>query len=141
MESDLHGLFKEVVYDELEKEGYIIYVEPSKPPLARLRWRYYRPDILGVTWKDTELRLVLVECETNPNSRRIKGKLSKIKQWVNFQKRLNEKHHLRLLLTIPPRMLHKINCFGIRRFWEIWIVNYGGDIIHKIPNHATARTK
>jgi len=139
VESDLHGLFKEVIYNELEKEGYIIYVEPSESPLERLRWSYYRPDILGVICKETEFRLVLAECETNPKIRRIKGKASKIRRWLNFQKKLNEKHLLRFLLVIPPGMLHKVNCFEIRRLWEIWIVNHRGKIIHKIPNHEASR--
>lgn len=135
MESDLHDLLKEAVYNELEKEGYIIFVEPSESPLSRLKWSNYRPDILGVFRREAEFRLVLVECETTPKIRRIKRKVSKIRKGLNFQKRLNEKCFLNLLLVIPPRMLHKINCSVIRRVWEIWIVNYRGKIIHKIQNN------
>ena len=133
MESVLHERFKSVIYNELEKEGYDIYIEPYESPFDRLRWSYYRPDILGVICKDTEFRLVLVECETNPKIKRIKGKMSKIRRWLTFQKRLNEKHVLRLLLIIPPMMLRKVNYFEIRRLWEIWIVNKRGKIIYKIP--------
>ena len=78
MESQLHELFKDVLCEELEKEGYHLYVEPSESPLERLSWSYYRPDVLGVSCKENECKVVLVECETTPKSGRINEKASKI---------------------------------------------------------------
>lgn len=132
MESRLHELFKRAVFTELEREGYDLYVEPLEPPLSRLNWSQYRPDVFGVLYDEAESRFVLVECETDPRIKRIKGKLSKIRS-LNIQKILNEKRVVfRLLLVIPLGMLHRVNCLEIRRFWEIWIVNYRGEIIYKI---------
>jgi hypothetical protein len=133
VESSFHQLLKEVASDELEKEGYDLYVEPSEPPEERLAWRFYRPDILGLMHSQTMLSLVFVECETNPRMRRISGKISKIRRSFVAQKRLNEDHLLRLLLVIPPGVLHRVVNSKIRRTCEIWIVNKSGNIIHKIP--------
>jgi len=137
MESDLHGLLQETVLEELGREGYEIYVEPPNPPLGRLTWSSYRPDILGVIREEIGLSVVLAECETNPDVRRVKTKTSKIGRTFKMQKRLNEKHLIRLLLVIPAGALHKVNHRPIRSFWEIWIVNKKGEIIHKIPQYRS----
>src|SRR3990170_345463 len=102
MESELHGLLKEVICSELGKEGYHVYVEPSESPVEMLSWNYYRPDILGLICRETEFGLIIVECETNPSVKRMNEKLLKIERWLRLQKRLNEKHLFRLLLVIPP---------------------------------------
>lgn len=133
MESRLHELLKEAALTELGREGYYLYVEPSNPHSWRLSWSLYRPDILGTLANEAEFRFVLAECETNPRIRRIKGKISKIKRNLTFQKRLNERSFLRLLLVIPAGMLYRVNNHEVRRLWEIWIVNYRGKIIRKIP--------
>lgn len=133
LESELHELFKKVVLTELEREGYRLYIEPLEPPLWRLRWSFYRPDLFGILSKEFESSFVLVECETDPRIKRIKGKLSKIRGSLTIQKKLSERSVLlRLLLIIPSGMLHRVNYSEIRRFWEIWTVNQRGEIIHKI---------
>jgi len=133
VEGRFHQLLKEVALSELGKEGFELYVEPLEPPLERLDWCFYRPDILGLMCSRTRLSLVLVECETNPTTRRMKGKISRIRRSFGFQKRLNENHLLRLLLVIPPGVLHRVVNSKIRRLWEIWIISETGKIIHKIP--------
>ncbi len=138
MESDLHEFLKEVVFSELERYGYDLYIEPSESPSGRLNWSFFRPDILGLICTKAEFRLVLVECETNPSIRRINSKMFKIRRWLTLQKRLGEKHNFRLLLVIPLGMLCKVNKLDIRRVWEIWIVNFRGEIIDKIPRHVTS---
>jgi hypothetical protein len=136
MEGRLHKLFKVVVKKKLLEENYTVYVEPSKPPLERLWWRSYRPDVLGIISDKSIFKLALAECETAPNSKRILAKTSKIRQTLALQKQLNERHIIRLLLIIPPMKFDRINCTAIRRFWEIWIINQRGKITHKIPNKA-----
>ena len=133
VEGSSHQLLKDVALDELGREGYDLYVEPSESPLERLVWRFYRPDILGLIRGRTLLSLVLVECETNPGLRRMMAKMAKIRRSLGLQKRLNENHLLRLLLVIPPGALHRVASSSIRRLWEIWIVNETGNILHKIP--------
>jgi len=136
MEGRLHKLFKVVVKKKLLEENYTVYVEPSKSPLERLWWRSYRPDVLGIISDKSTFKLVLAECETAPNSKRILAKTSKIRQTLTLQKQLNERHIIRPLLIIPPMKFDRINCTAIRRFWEIWIINQRGKITHKIPNKA-----
>ena len=133
MEGSLHQLLKEVAVGELEREGYDLFLEPLESPLERLVWRFYRPDILGLMCNETMSSLILVECETNPRMRRMIEKISKLRQSFAFQKRLNEEHLLRLLLVIPPGVLHRVARPKIRGFWEIWVVSRTGSIIHRIP--------
>ncbi len=133
MESRLHELLKKAVFEELEKKGYNLYFEPLEPPLQRLSWSKYRPDVFGVLSDDVESRFILVECETDPTIKRMKRKLSKIRHSLTIQKKLNERNILLLLLlAIPSGFLHRVNYSDIRRFWEIWIANSRGEIIHKI---------
>jgi hypothetical protein len=139
MESRLHELLKDAALAELEREGYYLYVEPSDPPSWRLNWSLYRPDIAGTLADEVEFWFVLVECETKPSIRRIRRKISKIRNSLTFQNRLNETYLFRLLLVIPAGMLERVNCSDIRLRWEIWIVNYRGEIIHKIPRKECAR--
>ena len=134
METKLHKLFKWVVTKELIKEAYAVYIEPAESPMERLWWGPYRPDVLGVISKNSLFKVALAECETTPTRNRIMAKAAKIKQTLTLQKRLNEKHVICQLLIIPPMNLGRINCFAIRRFWEIWIVNRRGMIVHKIPS-------
>ena len=134
MESSLHVFFKGVIRDELTRKGYHLYVEPSESPLKRVQWDNYRPDVFGVISNERELRLIFVECELNPTIQHVQAKSCKIKRWLTIQKRLNETHLVRLLLVIPPMRLHRINNPEIRRFWEMWIVDYRGRITQKIPS-------
>jgi hypothetical protein len=124
---------------ELLTEGYILYAEPLASPVKRIAWSAYRPDIFGLHVTQNLFKLVFVECETAPTKTKVNKKTTQIKTTFRFQKRLNELHHLRSLLVIPPLTFNKINSKRIRRFWEVWIINHNGTIVHKIPN--TSRCK
>ena len=141
MEGSLHKLLKEAALRELGKHGYTLYVEPLEPPFKRLFWDCYRPDVLGVISREDDLIIVLVECETSPNMRRIMGKTLRIKATLRLQKRLNERHTVHPLLIVPPNNLRKINYSCIRRFWEIWITHHQGEIMHKIPRKKYGNPK
>jgi hypothetical protein len=131
MESDFHKLMKDSVASELSYEGYQLHVEPLNPPLDRLTWSYYRPDILGLKDGESKMRVVFAECETNPCISRIKGKNTQVKRIV-LQTFLDENHELRLILAIPCRMFSRVNISQVRRLWEIWIINQKGRIIYKV---------
>ena len=134
LEGNYHKLMKMRVLTELRREGYELYVEPMKSPFERLIWNYYRPDLLGITTNQNSMRIVLVECETNPNMTNLRVKVLKIRHTLKLQKQLNKKHHLRFLLAIPFGTLNKINQSKSRNLWNIWILNNKGRIIHKIPS-------
>jgi len=133
VETRLHNLLKTVAFSELEKAGYDLFVEPSESPVARLSWSFYRPDILGILSSETEFKLILVECETDPRMGRVRGKGVRIRRYLTFQRRLNETCDTRLLLVVPSGKLRAINALDVRRLWEIWIVNYDGKVVCKIP--------
>jgi len=133
VETRLHNLLKGVVFSELEREGYDLYVEPSESPITRLKWSSYRPDILGILSSKNEFRLILVECETKPRKRSIRLKELKIRSFLKLQKKLNEVCNTRLLLVIPPGNLRAINDSTIRKRWDIWIVSLDSRVAHKIP--------
>jgi hypothetical protein len=123
---------KHVAIYELSKDGYRLFVEPNEPPLQRLDWADYRPDVVGIDETQDVVRIALVECETRPRIARIQEKLAKIAS-LTLQTRLNEAHRFRPILVIPPRTLHRILYPGLRRFWELWIVNRRGRYVEKIP--------
>jgi len=133
VETGLHNLLKTVAFSELEKEGYDLFVEPSESPVVRLSWSFYRPDILGILSSETEFRMILVECETDPRRSRVRGKGLRIRRYLTFQRRLNEACDARLLLVVPSGKLRSIDDSDVRRLWEIWIVNYDGRVVCKIP--------
>ena len=139
MESQLHLTFKRCVMKELLAEGYNLYAEPSASPVKRLLWSAYRPDMFGFQMTPNAFNLVFVECETAPTQTKISKKTRQIKTAFRFQKRLNEFHHLRSLLVIPPLTFNKVNSTIIRRFWEIWVINRQGTIIHKIPSKPKSK--
>lgn len=97
-----------------------------------MNWHSYRPDILGILKSEKKLKIVIVECETKPNRNRVLKKTLQIKRVLSLQKQLNEHHFVLPLLAIPALNLHKINFLDIRSFWEIWIINQNGKILHKI---------
>ena len=123
---------KAIVAKELQKQNYLTYYEPLESPYSNLCWDSYRPDILATKCYDNNLQVVLVECETNPNKKRILKKTFKIKRNLSLQKRLYENSCILPLLVIPTFNLVKILCRVVRKFWEIWIVNRLGEIKHKI---------
>ena len=134
LEGVFHVVLKNAAVRELKKEGYKLYIEPREPPLERLIWSLYRPDIFALIVKNHELKMILIECETTPNYKRIMKKTLKIIKTINLQKALNEKHVINYLLLIPPQSFKKVNSLPIRRFWDIWIINKKGEIYCKIPS-------
>ena len=135
MEGHLHKFLKHTVGQELQNQNYTLHYEPLESPLSRLWWHSYRPDILATLSSNFNLKVVLVECETQPNRKRVLTKTAQIQQSLSLQKRLHENTSILPLLVIPPANLYKIICSAIRRFWEIWIVNRAGEIKHKISRN------
>jgi hypothetical protein len=139
MEGSLHRLYKRAVTTELRNEDYTVYVEPADSPLAGLWWASYRPDVLGILSTTFLIKVTVAECETTPTRQRILTKASRLQQTLVLQPQLHERHAVRPLLIIPPMTLSRINYPAIRRFWEIWIVNRRGIVIHKIPRKTTPK--
>ncbi len=135
MEGKKHELLKLTAVRELKADGYRVYVEPPESPDERLAWGLYRPDILGIVSARDESRYAVVECETAPSTKRVRGKTSKIHS-LTLQKRLNEKHDFRFILIILPGLLNRTLYPDMRRLWEIWIVNTAGELCHKIPRNS-----
>lgn len=134
-ESQLHKLHKETVAKELQKENYTIYYEPLESPLNLLWWHSYIPDILAIKNATTIKKIVLVECETHPNRKRVLTKKKQIKKNLSLQKQLFKNVSILPLLVIPPDNLEKMIFSSIRKFWEIWIINQKGQIKHKISRN------
>jgi hypothetical protein len=91
---------------------------------------------LAIKQADSSQRIVLVECETKPNRKRVLAKTVQIRMNLSIQKQLFENTMVLPLLVIPPNNLQKILFSTIRKFWEIWIINQEGQIKHKIPRTA-----
>jgi hypothetical protein len=134
-EGQLHKLHKESVAEELQKQNYTIYFEPLESPLKLLCWHSYRPDILAIKQSNPTQKIVLVECETHPNRKRVLTKKKQIKKNIALQKQLLKNTTVLPLLVIPPNNLQKMISSPIRRFWEIWIINEPGQIKHKISRN------
>ena len=132
MEGTLHKLHKQTVAQELQKQSYGIHYEPWESPLTLLWWQSYKPDILAIKQTNSSRRIVLVECETKPNRKRVLTKTRQIKKNLTIQKQLFENTMILPLLVIPPNNLQKMIFSPIRKFWEIWIINQKGQIKHKI---------
>lgn len=134
MESAQHTLLKRAAMNELTLDGYSLFVEPTYPPVKMLRWSAYRPDVLGVIYNESETRLALAECETAPRTGRVREKASKIEGTITLQKRLDEEHSIRPILVIPWGRLGKMMYPGIRKLWEIWLVDHAGHV-NRIPRN------
>lgn len=133
MEGTFHKLIKQTVAIELEEQNFTTFQEPLESPYNYLWWHSYIPDVLATKKSEDFLKVILVECETHPNKKRIFQKMATIKKNLALQKRLYENTTFLPLLVIPPFNLTKILCSAIRSFWEIWIVNKQGRISYKIP--------
>jgi hypothetical protein len=137
-EGTLHKLHKQKVAEELQKKSYGIHYEPWESPLELLWWQSYKPDILAIKQTNCSQKIVLVECETKPNRKRVLTKTIQIKKNLSIQKQLFENILVLPLLVIPPNNLQKILFSNIRKFWEIWIISQEGQIKHKIPRTSTS---
>ena len=117
-ESRAHRSMKAIVRHELEHERYAVVEEPLFPPGDKVSWSSYRPDLLGYRSENGDEELVLVECETHPNMRRLGAKNFSS---VSFQPFLFRRGSVRRILAVPQGELHSVD-MKIRDKWEVWVV-------------------
>ena len=117
-ESATHRSMKAIVRHELEAEGYAVVEEPPVPPGEKVVWAAYRPDLLGYRSKGGDEDLVIVECETHPNMRRLGSKNSST---VWFQPFLFRNGSVRRILAVPQGKLGSVD-MRIRSEWDVWVV-------------------
>ena len=123
-ESQTHRSMKAVVRHELERERYAVVEEPLFPPSVKVSWFSYRPDLLGYKSEDGMEELVLVECETRPNMKRLRGKNVSS---VTFQPFLFRRGSVRRILAVPRGKLRSVD-LRIRDSWEVWVVGVASAI-------------
>ncbi len=117
-ESLMHRAMKGIVRGELERERYAVIEEPLFPPREKVSWSSYRPDLLGYRSEGGNEEIVLVECETRPNMRRLGAKnFSSV--W--FQPYLFRSGSVRRILAVPQGRLRCVD-MRIRNMWEVWVV-------------------
>jgi len=109
---------KAIVRHELELERYAVVEEPLSPPRDKASWTSYRPDLMGYRSEGGAEQLVLVECETHPNMRRL-GTKNFSSVW--FQPYLFRRGSVRRILAVPQGRLRSVD-MKIRNKWEIWVV-------------------
>jgi hypothetical protein len=109
---------KAIVRHELEVERYAVVEEPLSPPREKASWTSYRPDLMGYKSEGGTEQLVLVECETHPNMRRL-GTKNFSSVW--FQPYLFRRGSIRRILAVPQGRLRSVD-MRIRDMWEIWVI-------------------
>ncbi len=109
---------KAIVRQELEQERYAVVEEPLFPPRKKVAWSSYRTDLLGYRSEGGVEELVLVECETHPNMRRLGAKNASS---VWFQPYLFRRGSVRRILAVPQGRLGAVD-MRIRERWEVWVV-------------------
>lgn len=117
-ESQVHRSMKAVVRQELEHERYVVIEEPLSPPREKVIWTSYRPDLLGYKFEDGTEELVLVECETHPNMKRLREKNVSS---VSLQPYLFRRGSVRRILAVPRGKLGSVD-LRIRDSWEVWVI-------------------
>lgn len=117
-ESQLHRSMKAMVRNELETDEYAVVEEPLFPPGDKLSWTSYRPDLLGYRSKGETEEVVLVECETHPDMRRL---VAKNHSSVWFQPHLFRQGSLRKILAVPQGKLSSVD-MQVRGGWEVWVL-------------------
>ena len=120
---------KAVVRQELEHERYAVVEEPLFPPKEKVTWSAYRPDLLAYRSESGIEEVVLVECETHPNMRRLGAKNTST---VWFQPYLFRKGSVRRILAVPQGKLRSVD-MRIRSQWEIWVVGANAPL-EKFPS-------
>jgi hypothetical protein len=128
MESDLHRSMKGMIRQALEVERYRVMEEPLYPPARWIHWESYRPDLLGLRSDNTSEQLVIVECETHPNMKRL---LAKNFASLWFEPSVLRDGSIRRILAIPRGNLSKLD-LRLRNRWEVWILGATGPLV-KIP--------
>ncbi len=119
---------KAIVRGDLEHDRYAVVEEPLYPPGEKVLWSSYRPDLLGYRSENGVEELVLVECETHPNMRRLGAKNSSS---VWFQPYLFRRGSVRRILAVPQGKLRSVD-MKIRDKWEVWVVG-GSSTMEKFP--------
>jgi hypothetical protein len=109
---------KSVVRQELERERYVVVEEPPSPLGEKVTWTSYRPDLLGYRSEEGREELVLVECETHPNMKRLREKNAFS---VSLQPYLFGHGSVRRVLAVPQGKLGSVD-LRIRDCWEVWVV-------------------
>ncbi len=127
-ESKVHRSMKAIVRHELEHERYAVVEEPLFPPGEKVTWSSYRPDLLGYRSESGTEEIVLVECETHPNMRRLGAKNASS---VWFQPYLFRKGSVRRILAVPQGKLGAVD-MRIRDRWEVWVVG-ASSAMEKFP--------
>jgi hypothetical protein len=127
-ESAVHRSMKTIVRAELEHERYAVVEEPLFPPRRKVYWRSYRPDLLGYRSEGGVEELVLVECETRPNMRRL-GAKNHSSVW--FQPYLFRRGSIRRILAVPKGRLRSVD-LKIRDEWEVWVLG-NNSAMEKFP--------
>jgi hypothetical protein len=115
---------KAVVRAELEHEHYAVVEEPLYPPRRKVSWRSYRPDLLGYRSRNGVEELVLVECETRPNMKRLNAK-NHSSVW--FQPYLFREGSIRRILAVPQGKMRRVD-MKIRDRWEVWALGRTGPV-------------
>jgi hypothetical protein len=113
---------KAVARQELEKEMYSVVEEPLYPPARWMSWETYRPDLLGYKQSATGEQVAIVECETRPNTRRVRSK-NYASLW--FQPTLYREGSIRRILAVPRGKLGSLD-LRLRSDWEIWVLGGNG---------------
>ena len=117
-ESSVHRSMKAIVREELEGERFAVVEEPLFPPGSRVTWSSYRPDLLAYRSEGGAEELVIVECETHPNMKRLESKNCSS---VWFQPFLFRKGSVRRILAVPQGKLGSVD-MKIRNEWDVWVV-------------------
>ena len=117
-ESQVHRSMKAAVRNELERERYAVVEEPLFPPRKKVWWTSYRPDLFGYRSLEGKEEIVLVECETRPNMKRL-GAKNHTSVW--FQPYLFRRGSVRRILAVPWGKLGSVD-MKIRDEWEFWVV-------------------
>lgn len=115
---------KAVVRRQLESHRYAVVEEPSFPPRERVSWRSYRPDLLAYKSEGGVEEIVLVECETHPNMKRLKAKNTSS---VWLQPHLYRQGAVRRILAVPQGRLSAVD-LRIRGDWEVWVLGRKGTL-------------
>jgi len=124
---------KDIIRSELEHERYRVVEEPAFPPSSHIAWSRYRPDLLGVRVEEGSEEIAIVECETRPNTKRLRMKRYGS---LTFQPSLLHEGLIRRILAIPQGRLHNID-LRVRDTWEVWLIGSKGPT-EKIGRLTTA---
>ena len=120
-ESRVHRSMKSIIRKELERERYTVVEEPVYSPWGKVSWSSYRPDLLAYRSENEKEELVLVECETHPNMKRLGAKrVSSV--WL--QPYLFRVGSVRRILAVPRGKLGSVDLI-IREKWQVWVIGSG----------------